>query len=90
MRKLGLAVLLSFFCFSSFAFAEDMPGHQHGMMSNSQGEDMSMETTKVYVCPMDQYTSDKAGRCKLCGMNLEEKEMSSSDAKAALEKSKKT
>jgi hypothetical protein len=28
---------------------------------------------KVYVCPMDGYTSDKPGSCPKCGMSLVEK-----------------
>ncbi len=87
MKKISLVVFLSVFYFASFAFAEGMSDHQHGMAGNAQATDMEM--TKVYVCPMDQYTSDKPGRCPSCGMNLEEKEMLPPGAKAAVERSKK-
>lgn len=89
MRKISLIIFLAVFSFASFAFAEGMSEHQHGSAADAQTTDMSMEMTKVHVCPMDQYTSDKAGRCPLCGMNLEEKEMSASEAKDAVEKSKR-
>jgi hypothetical protein len=45
-------------------------------------------TVTVYQCPMDKYTSDKAGVCPLCGMNLEEQKMTAADAQAALDKTK--
>lgn len=46
------------------------------------------EMVKMYVCPMDGYTSDKPGKCPLCGMNLKEKEMTAADAQSALDKAK--
>lgn len=44
------------------------------------------QKVKMYVCPMDGYASDKPGECPLCGMNLEEKEMTAAEAEAAMEK----
>ena len=44
------------------------------------------QKVKTYVCPMDGYASDKPGECPLCGMNLEEKEMTAAEAEAAMEK----
>ena len=45
--------------------------------------------TKVYRCPMDGYTSEKPGKCALCGMDLLETEVTTQEAEAiktALEK----
>jgi len=44
------------------------------------------QKVKMYVCPMDGYTSDKPGECPLCGMDLEEKEMTAAEAEAEMEK----
>ena len=44
------------------------------------------QKVKMYVCPMDGYASDKPGKCPLCGMDLEEEEMTAAEAEAAMEK----
>lgn len=44
------------------------------------------DKVKVYQCPMDSYTALR--HCAVCGMKMEEKEMTSADAQAAIEKSK--
>jgi rubrerythrin len=54
----------------------------------TQSAPVSTEKMKVYVCSMDQYTSEKPGNCPMCGMKMQEKEMTAADAQAALDKSK--
>ncbi len=65
-------------------------GEQNKKSSNSMNKKMhEKDMVKMYQCPMDGYTSDKPGMCAKCGMKLEEKEMTSDQAKAAMEKKEK-
>lgn len=54
-------------------------------MQSMAGE-QSMVT--MYSCSMDGYVSKAPGNCPLCGMKLSEKQMTESEAKTAIEKSK--
>jgi hypothetical protein len=63
------------------AFA--VTGHAAGEHDHAAHATMGDMKT-VYACPMDGYTSEKPGDCALCGMSLEKKEMTASDAKVAL------
>lgn len=64
------------------AFAEEMA------KSMPMGDMAKQGMMKVYHCSMDGYTSDKPGTCPLCGMKLQEKEMTADEAKKAMEESK--
>lgn len=82
MKKLMSFLILAAIVISPVAFAEDMaksmPMQDHSQMM------------KVHQCSMDGYTSEKAGKCPKCGMDLEEKELPADEAKAALEASKES
>lgn len=82
MKKISTLIVLTVVLFAPVVLAQEgmHAGHSH---MGEHGEMM-----KVYQCSMDGYTSEKAGECPLCGMDLEEKEMPADEAKAALEKSK--
>ncbi len=47
---------------------------QTGMVVNGEKETV-VETTTVYVCPMECHTSKTDGDCPVCGMHLEKKEV---------------
>ncbi len=55
-----------------------------GSMGTAKAEQAGM--VKVYQCPMDGHTI--SAKCPECGMKMEEKEMTASDAQAAIDKSK--
>jgi len=46
------------------------------------------EMVTMYQCPMDQCTSKTAGKCPMCGMNMEEKQMTAGEAQEAMDKTK--
>ena len=75
-------LILAAIVISPVAYAEDMA---KSMPMGEMGKEGMM---KMHQCSMDGYTSEKAGKCPRCGMDLEEKEMTADEAKAALEKSK--
>ena len=56
-------------------------GHDH-----PAGTPAHNDKVKVYQCPMDKYTVSH--ECPLCGMKMEEKEVTAADAQAAIDKSK--
>ncbi len=83
MKKLAVFLVVASILASPAVFAaEEMSKSMPMMNDQTQGK------MKMYQCPMDGYTSDKAGNCPLCGMKLEEKEMTADEAKKALEESK--
>ncbi len=85
MKKLMTVLIFAAMIVSPIAFAEAMAkSNSIGKMDDMVKKDMM----KMYQCPMDGYTSDKPGMCAKCGMKLEEKEMTSDEAKAAMEKQK--
>ncbi len=82
MKKLAMFLVLAAILVGPVAFAEEMG------KSAPMGDMGKQGMMKMYQCPMDGYTSDKAGKCPKCGMELKEKEMTADEAKAAMEKSK--
>jgi hypothetical protein len=84
MKKLMSILVLAVMLIVPAAFAEDMGSMPMGNAKEQQGEPSNMT---VYQCSMDGYTSDKPGNCPKCGMKLNEKTMTASQAKAALEQS---
>ena len=82
MRKIAMFLVLASLLFAPGVFAEEMA---KSMPMGEMGKEGMM---KMYQCPMDGYTSETPGECPLCGMKLEEKEMSADEAKKALEESK--
>ena len=82
MKKWMSFLILTAIIVSPVAYAEEMA---KSMPMGEMGKEGMM---KMYQCPMDGYTSETPGECPLCGMELEEKEMTADEAKAALEKSK--
>lgn len=80
MKKLAISFLLVTMVFVPIALAQEEHSHIHTEAA---------AVTKVYRCPMDGYTSEKPGKCTLCGMDLLETEVTTQEAeaiKAALEK----
>lgn len=71
----GLLVVLA----QGSALAE--VGHEH-----AAGTPAHHDKVKVYQCPMDKYTVSHD--CPLCGMKMEEKEMTAAEAQATIDQSK--
>lgn len=82
MKNLMSLLLFLVIVLPHTAFADEM--NHSGSAESMTKEGM----VRVYQCPMDGYASKETGECPRCGMNLEEKEMTSDAAQAALEKSK--
>lgn len=76
-------ILVSIFA-GPVAFAEGVGKPVSLMNDQVQGK------VKMYQCSMEGYTSDKPGKCPFCDMDLEEKEMTVDEAKAALDQSKES
>jgi len=58
-----------------------LAGHDH-----PAGTPAHDDKVKVYQCSMDKYTVP--AECPLCGMKMEEKEMTAADAQAAIDQAK--
>lgn len=82
MKKLATLLILAVMLVGPVAFAHEMEN------SAPMGDMGKSGMMKMYQCPMDGYTADKAGKCPKCGMEMKEKEMTADEAKAAMEKSK--
>jgi hypothetical protein len=60
----------------------------HGLaLAEHDAASMSGGMVKVHQCPMDKYTMPV--NCPVCGMKMEEKEMTTAEANEAIEKSSK-
>jgi transposase-like protein len=79
MKKLNSFVLAGLLIMVAHGSA--LAGHDH-----PAGTPAHEDKVKVYQCPMDKYTVSRD--CPLCGMKMEEKEMTSADAQAAIDKAK--
>lgn len=82
MKKWMSVLVLAATVVAPVAFAEEMA------QSAPMGDMGQQGMMKMYHCSMDGYTSDKPGTCPLCGMKLQEKEMTADEAKKAMEESK--
>ena len=83
MKKMTMFLILASIFAGGVAFAEGV-AKPVSLMMNDKAEGK----VKVYQCSMEGYTADKPGVCPFCKMQLEEKEMTAKEAKAALEQSK--
>lgn len=81
IKSLTVLAALGMIAFASLGHA----AVEHDHSAHAKAGDMKT----VHTCSMDGYTSEKPGECALCGMFLEEKEMTAAEAKIALDKSKK-
>ena len=81
MKKLYSFVLAGLLVVIAQGSALAEAGHEH-----AAGTPAHHDKVKVYQCPMDKYTV--AHDCPLCGMKMEEKEMTAGEAQAAIDKSK--
>lgn len=81
MKKLYSLVLAGLLVVIAQGLALAETGHEH-----PAGTPAHNDKVKVYQCSMDKYTV--AHDCPLCGMKMEEKEMTAGEAQAAIDKSK--
>ncbi len=81
MKKLYSLVLAGLLVVIAQGSALAEAGHEH-----AAGTPAHHDKVKVYQCSMDKYTVPS--HCPLCGMKMEEKEMTAADAQAAIDKSK--
>lgn len=89
MKKISMALMLGMMAFAATSYADDMAmGQNTASQADQPMADASANTAKVYVCSMDMFASEKPGNCPLCGMKLEEKEMTAADVQKAIDAAK--
>jgi hypothetical protein len=83
MKKFTGSILMALALFTLGLTAE--AGAAHEDASHVTGK---TEMVTMYQCPMDQCTSKTSGKCPICGMNMEEKQMTAGEAQEAMDKTK--